>query len=583
MKTFRLAIIYLIALPLLVTAAGERDSIRLKVTYPPSETETEFPQIRIAGSCSSSCELFVEGKRTKVYPSGAFVSLVKLKEGENSIEIIARKGRETRRKLLRVVCRDPLVTSPVSPLTTEDRMMKPSADTVLQTGDKLQLQIKGSPGMKAYWSLGNIVRNSRMKEKRPAKSGIMKGIAGIYTATYRIKAGDSVEKEKVKFKLASRDGREVEASSSGLVTLLPAERISPALVGGEGAVVSAEPGGSRIWKLKPEARVNLCGESGDYYRLKLSDSERFWIPKKSVKHARGRGAWKVAKAGQPRVSLSTDGAMMFLPICGEPPLRLNQLPEKRMLKLDIFGTSGDEKVTKSKDGAPIRSVQVAEAKDGLLDVKLLLEGRQPWGYKCWRTDKGIGVDVRRKPGKKLNRLMIVIDPGHGGRQLGAVSPTGLLEKDANLDIARQVANFLKRKGARVALTRDKDIGLSLRERIDIARRKGADIFVSIHNNSIPGHSDPLKRRGSDVYLAVPQSETLAESILKRLSKTGLRSNACHRKNFAVVLPTDYIAVLVECAFMSHPEDEALLLRKSFRRKIAKAISRGIVNFVKKYG
>jgi N-acetylmuramoyl-L-alanine amidase len=583
MKPLRVVAILLAAGSIVATGMTRNDAIRLNVTYPPHTIETRYPQVRIAGSCDPSCTLSIQGTPTKVYPTGAFVGLVPLEEGENCVEVVAKRGEKNEKKRITVICKDPLVTSPISPLSIDATVMEPSADVTLQPGDTLHMKVKGSPGMKAYWSLGELVKDGRLKEEPPAQDGPLKGIAGIYTGTYRVEQGDSIEREKVRFRIVSQRKKSVEAFSPCHVTLLPSERLTRAVVGDRGAVVSIKPEDRREWKLKPGARINLCGDSGGYYRVKFSSSERFWVPKESVELVGGKGGWDVAHAGRLKVSESTGGTRLFLPLEGEPPLRVRQYPKKRVLEVDIFGTTGiSEKLTLKRHG-PVRAVKVENGRDNTVRVAVYLQDQQQWGYSCSRTPKGVFLKIKGMPGKKLERMTVVVDPGHGGRDKGAVSPTGLLEKDVNLDIARALQHFLEGRGARVVLTRDKDVSISLKERIEIARRAGADIFISVHNNSLAGHVDPLARRGSDCYFGVPQSKASARSILNELGDMRLKRNGCHKRNFAVVLPTDYVAVLVECAFMSHPEDEALLLRKGFRIKIGKAIGEGIIDFVQHTG
>jgi len=91
--------------------------------------------------------------------------------------------------------------------------------------------------------------------------------------------------------------------------------------------------------------------------------------------------------------------------------------------------------------------------------------------------------------------LVVIDPGHGGWQFGAVGPGGLREKDLVLDIALKLGAQLRLAGMRVVYTREKDVFLSLAERAEIANRAKADLFVSLHANSSP---DPTAR-GSETY------------------------------------------------------------------------------------
>jgi N-acetylmuramoyl-L-alanine amidase len=569
----------LCALHVLSDAAAKPPA--LQITYPPPRSVTRFMQTRIAGSCDPASKVFIQNKAVKVYSTGAFVGLVPLVEGENTIEVLARKGSEKESRRLIVTCRDPLVTSPSSPLTIDEKMTEPAVDTVLCAGDELHVQLKGSPGMKASWSLGDLVRNAPLKETAPAKEGLLKGIRGIYTGSYKIEAGDRVEKKRVRFTLSSGKRKAISAFASGLVTLIPKEELARGRVGADGAILRVELDGDRAWKLDAGTRVDICGEAGDYYRLKLSNGERYWTEKEGVKSLKGKGGWGMVNVGEPSLGPTEGGALFSVPLSGKAPYRVTQPAGKNALVLELFGAAPPRQKIDLKGAAPVTAVEFPGPQSDTVKIVLRLAGRVQWGYVCRRTNVGLTLEIKKSPGKKIGKLAVVIDPGHGGKQSGAVSPTGLLEKDLNLPVALALADYLEGRGARVILTRNSDKTLSLAGRIEKARGEQADIFVSIHHDSRAGQCDPLERRGAAVYYGVPQSRRLAERILKRLSKMGLKSNGCKRRDYAVVLPADYPAVLVECAYMSHPKDEELLLRKKFLSELGGAIGRGIAEYVEK--
>ena len=564
-------------------ATRSEEAVRLAISYPPRGIETRFQQIRIAGSCDPSCSVRVNGKPVRVYHTGAFVDLVRLEKGENEIKVCAEKAGVKERINRKVRCTHPLVTSPVSPPVIDSQMMEPAADMVLQPGDELRVRVKGSPGAKAFWSLGNIVVDAPMKEAEPAGDGALKGVAGIYEASYRVREGKGVRGERARFRLVSGEGESAGAFSPGKVTLLPLERITKGVVREKGARLREETGGDMLWKLLPGTCVNLCGEAGDHYRVRLSESERYWVRKKSVEPLKGKGPCKVVLVGLPVVTRFNDCARILLPLQGRPPVRVRQSVRDGELTLDIFGAESAEKRKRVKGVSPVKWVEIEGDDDGPLRVIASVRGGQQWGYRCGFAEGGLVLEVKNRHGKTMEGTTIVVDPGHGGAQPGAVSITGVPEKDFNLVICKELADYLRGKGARVVLTMEKDTTLSLGDRVAISGKEGADIFVSVHNNSRPGRCDPLSRRGSDVFYAVPQSKKLAESILNRLKKTGLKANGCPMRNFAVILPTEYPAVLVECAYMSHPEDEAKLLREGFLRDLGRAIGKGIVDFVSKSG
>ena len=191
---------------------------------------------------------------------------------------------------------------------------------------------------------------------------------------------------------------------------------------------------------------------------------------------------------------------------------------------------------------------------------------------------------------------IVIDPGHGGSDSGAVGPTRYAEKTANLDIGLRIEKLLRRRGIPVVLTRSTDISPNtpprdltangtinvsddLQARVDIANRVRARAFVSIHNNS-----GPSSARGSETYYwsstSSAESRRLATLIQKELTaEIGLANRGVKGARFYVLRRTNMPAALVEGAFISNPTEEALLKTPSFRQKIARAVFNGILKYL----
>jgi N-acetylmuramoyl-L-alanine amidase len=215
---------------------------------------------------------------------------------------------------------------------------------------------------------------------------------------------------------------------------------------------------------------------------------------------------------------------------------------------------------------------------------------------------------------------IVIDPGHGGKDPGTCSPSGLKEKDIVLDVALRVAKILKETlGCEVILTRTRDVFIPLEERTAIANSKEADLFLSIHVNAAPNH----EARGIETYvldlasnkdamrLAAMENATSAKQIsdlqsilldLMQNSKineslklaglvqeemvTGLNKKFSAVSNlgvkkapFVVLIGAQMPAVLTEIAFLSNPEEEKRLRDDAYLAGVANHISGGVAQYV----
>jgi len=177
---------------------------------------------------------------------------------------------------------------------------------------------------------------------------------------------------------------------------------------------------------------------------------------------------------------------------------------------------------------------------------------------------------------RTNIRRVVIDPGHGGKDPGAISYLGHHEKDIVLQISRRLASILQRRGVEVIMTRRDDTFVELEERAAIANRADADLFVSIHADS---HNDRV-HQGFTVYVARSASNTsrqVGRSLENTLSRIGIPSKGLRSADYRVLVQTRCPAVLVETGFLSNPNEAAMLLDGNYQERIASAIAEGIIN------
>lgn len=224
--------------------------------------------------------------------------------------------------------------------------------------------------------------------------------------------------------------------------------------------------------------------------------------------------------------------------------------------------------------------------------------------------------------KKRTRRIVVLDPGHGGIDTGAIGPNGSKEKHVVLAIAKNVRNILRSKGIETRLTRSSDKFIPLDERIEIAHQNDASLFMSIHadgftNPSASGASVfALSNRGAssamakyiserenaaddvagkraknkDQYLqqvlfdlvqtdTIKNSLTLGSHILKNIKSVHkLHSKHTEQAAFVVLKSPSIPSVLVETSFITNPGEEKLLGTTAFRQKIANAIAAGVISY-----
>jgi N-acetylmuramoyl-L-alanine amidase len=185
-----------------------------------------------------------------------------------------------------------------------------------------------------------------------------------------------------------------------------------------------------------------------------------------------------------------------------------------------------------------------------------------------------------QPSKRppIGRGAVIIDPGHGGPDPGAVGIGNIYEKDIVLDISRQVAAILAQNGIQVALTRDSDIDLDLQPRVDMAERANAALFVSIHANSISMARPDVN--GLETYY-YDSGLGLARSIHANvLQSANIADRNVRQARFYVLRKTSMPSVLVEAGFVTGATDAANLANPTHRRQIAEGIARGIMQYMR---
>jgi N-acetylmuramoyl-L-alanine amidase len=237
------------------------------------------------------------------------------------------------------------------------------------------------------------------------------------------------------------------------------------------------------------------------------------------------------------------------------------------------------------------------------------------------------VQPKHAPGREGRDIIIAVDAGHGGEDPGAIGPGGTHEKDVTLAIARALAARLNdRPGMKAILTRDSDRRIDLRERFERARHAGADLFVSIHADSIRdrsitgasvytlsthGASSEAAKRLADrenatvlkggisladvdpnlrsVLLDASQSQIMgqsveaADAVLSALDQVGgVRKSVVQHAGFMVLKSPDQPSMLVETAYISNPAEERNLRSGSYQQRLAEAIETGVTSYFRQH-
>jgi N-acetylmuramoyl-L-alanine amidase len=240
----------------------------------------------------------------------------------------------------------------------------------------------------------------------------------------------------------------------------------------------------------------------------------------------------------------------------------------------VTATEGSNAVSVVSQSGEATNVWFRIAKKPVADPNAKPAPEKEWKKLEYAADEAKDPPTNKAPCE----ITIVVDPGHGGSDTGAVSPHGFFEKDANLLTSRLLKTELESLGYKVAMTRDDDSFPALYDRPKLAHSLGADAFVSIHHNAPPYDKDPNVLRYHTVYSWNPIGEALATAINAKMAEElgeTLKSNGPMHANFAVTRNPEIPSCLVEVDFVTSPAGEESIWSLERRTRIARSIAAGI--------
>lgn len=575
-------------------------------------------------------KLFINEQEVSIHKDGGFLAFVPVSPGEFIFELknilINKKTNiivDSLEKFVTVLIPEPLQQIPFDSLVIAKEISPPTGYLNLKSGDRLQVSFQGTPGCNASFSIPGIADSIIMAETFPRTQpywgesvfgiGAVPDsllIKGIYTGYYDIPIGGQVDSAEIIYKLkypTIEIIREHLLDSAGTSVLAMHQieewqfdsaifkssyRLSinnrefPFTVKFKDSVQIIRHGVRKGYFsiFQPKGvEAFVTSSEGDWYIAQLTKTQKAYVNKNSVE--------KLPKGILPphsylsviRCKGSDDHVKIEFPLRGKHPFRIIQ-EDKRTLKIQLFGVTTDTDWIRYDFSDKLIDIATwSQPEEQLYELKIKLT-KDLWGYDTFYEGNTFYLQLNKPPSKvkKLKGKIIVIDPGHSSDK-GAVGPTGYTEAEANLELSLVLQKMLESKGAKVIMTRDDNSHVDLYDRPMIAKSANADLFISIHNNALPDGVNPFINNGSSTYYYHAHSISLAKHIQYELLKaTKLGDYGLYHGNLAVNRPTQYPAVLIEIAFMMLPEQEALLKTKSFRKKAAKSIVKGIENFLKEY-
>lgn len=553
--------------------------------WPPEGLSVQAESEFIFGNVADPKAPFaINGQTVTVHKDGGFLAWLPISAGTFTFraELALSSGTVTAER--RILVPGPAAPPPDGRLFIDAASLSPKSDLELRAGDWWTVRMKATRRQRARFRVGK----GAWREMREAH-----GAAGLYESSQQIQPGEEFGPDVVEYELGSgwsplRVKAAARVSASARTPAVAVVR--PNLAG----FANVKTGPNNGFLLFPQAgtRFLATGRENGFVRVALGSTLSGWIDAKDVDLSTGSPPPR-AVTGNIGVTGDPSGAAIRISLTERVPFTVEENEAVDGLTLRIFSAVGHTNwVTYEGDSDFVDEVRWRQEASDVVVVSVRLKpGRRVWGWNAhYDAGASLKLDLRRPPrldpAKPLAGLKVMLDPGHMPSAPGATGPLGTREMDANYAIAQSLAEILARDGAAVLVTRSTTTDeVSLNDRPRQAVERGADLFVSLHNNALPDGANPFaKPRGFTVFYYHPHSLALGRALHAAYKdKVPLPDEGLQWGNLLVARLSAVPAVLVENAHMIFPDQEARLNDPAFRRDLAKAAAAGIRAFVLEAG
>lgn len=590
--------------------------LALRVIYPlqAATVDARDSTFLLGSTGAGDAELSINGQPVKVWPNGAWIAWVAVPpDSVAQLELRAHTSRDSAVLVQQVRRRAEYIPPPAPALWIDTTSLSPRGRLWAASDEYVSLSVRAAPGAQLQLRLppdGSVV--SLVSDPGP---GVVPDAArGFEWDT--LKLVSSARHDRYRGVLRGR----ALSSESGLVsgpapaldtpvleairgidtvrvawplqiTLLDTVPLVAQLeddprASGPGDMLTvgrAAPNATYDWFFPAGTRAVVSGRINDDLRLTLAPGQDVWVPAGEARLLPVGTPVPRARAKAITLHSAPDRVLARIPLGERIPFRVQE--DGRRLTLLLYGAEADIdwiRYGPASSDTLVRRVGWSQERGRVL--RLDFELAEPlWGYRTAWADADLVLEIRRVPriddGNPLKGRRIAVDPGHPPG--GAIGPTGLRESDANLAVSLALAHLLEEAGAEVILTRNADVPVDLGARVPLADSRGAELFVSIHQNALPDGLNPLVNNGTSVFYNQPRSLPLARAIQRRLvQRLGVRDLGVARGDLAVTRGTWTPSVLTEGLHIIMPEQEAALRTEKGRELYARGVMEGIRDYLK---
>lgn len=544
-----------------------------RITRPDRQINTTYTTYFITGTSDPAQPLYIDGKEiVRQGTKGTFGAYVSLEMGANTFTF-TQGGSSATVSITRVPT---ATTQPISVITQGS--MWPAVRGGAKVGNNLKVECVAPSGATVIASFGG--RSVTLQQVAAADPGIPAVFRGEIPVEGDYPSGVTTKSGKVSYELRY-NGQTTQYKSSGEVYVAGRDSYVAIRVTAYQGFVYPNTGNLSVFreKLKTGATDYVYAENNTYFQLYSGG----WIPKEQCEIIEGK-----VSIGN-RISSVTPYIMdkrETFSFAGINTTAYHTEYSGGVFKLTLYNSNGTPALNLGSSRLFSSATATANDNSSVTYTFTLKNTALYWGYQIWFDGTNTVLRFRYKPTLSSNPaqpfrgVTVMLDPGHGNNDPGALGVAALVgpdENTLNLANAYAVRDELVSLGAEVIFTRYglKDY-LTLDERLQVFEVSDADIFISLHHNSLGENTDANTVSGTEIYYHTPHSAGTAKSIVDGYTEVvGRKNRGAKQSYFRVTLLPQAPSMLIELGFISNPLEYEQCCEQSVINKSAKGIAEGL--------
>ncbi|MDR9403865.1 MAG: N-acetylmuramoyl-L-alanine amidase [Halothece sp. Uz-M2-17] len=546
----------------------------LTLVYPPPQHQTTAEQIFLIGTASAT--VYVNGQPIEQSAAGHFAPSFPLQMGENQFTIRSGDKNVT----LEITRISPVPTPPSDGGFALDSLF-PSQPITREVGESICLQAIGTPQADVTATVGEqvIPLFPQSQHALPPNYAVLTGnnaplnqLTQLYQGCFTPEGAGNLGNPIYQMQLADQT---ITASETEDIMILSPEERTVVEVTTEAGAARTGPGTSysRLTPLPKGTRLTVTGREGKWLRLAYGA----WID--------GEETQVIPEAIPPQTFIrsikaepNAQSTEIHFPLQVPVPVAVQQGEET--FTLTLHHTIAQTDTIHLDDDPLIERLDWQQIDPETVQYTFHLKSDQQWGYDLRYEGSNLILSLKHPPTgqsvQPLAGMRILVDPGHGGEELGAKGPTGYPEKAVNLKVSQLLQAELEQRGATVYMTRETDQFVSLADRMAMINDLQPAIALSIHYNALPDDGDAINTSGMAAFWYNAPAHDLAVFLHNYLvNELDRDSYGVFWNTLALTRPHTTLAVLLELGFMINPTEFEWVRNPQAQEKLAATIADGV--------